>query len=98
VPALEKNLQDRDDFLKFTSAWALVRIDAGRDGAANECLEPLIKALTLPDPRARSEAALSLGLLGRAAKSAVPALREALRDDDATVQKSVGEALEKISR
>ena len=96
VPALEKNLQDRDEFLQFTSAWALARISPNGDGAAEPCIKPLLWALKNSDPRVRSEAAQALALFGPAAKSAVTPLRESLRDEDKSVRKAVEVALRKI--
>jgi HEAT repeat protein len=98
IPLLEKNVQEQDDFLQMASAWALVRIDPKREGLAAQCLDPLTKALKFPDPRARSEAALSLAMMGRAAQPARTALQELARDPDETVRKSVAEALKTIEK
>jgi HEAT repeat protein len=98
IPLLEMNVQERDDFLQMASAWALVRIDPKREGLAAQCLDPLTKALKLPDPRARSEAVLSLAMMGRAAQPARTALQELARDPDETVRKSVAEALKAIEK
>src|SRR5262249_29056776 len=96
IPVLEQNLRERDDMLQIASAWALVQIDAAREGLAGECLGPLTRALKLPDPHARNEAVTSIGRMGRAAASAAGALQELARDPDETVRESVAEALQKI--
>lgn len=97
VPLLLKNLEDKDEKLQIVSAWALVKIAPERDGVVPQALPLLIKALKLPDPRARNEAALTLGSLGSAAKSAIPALRELEKDPDETVRKAAADAAKKIS-
>ena len=96
VPVLEKNLQEQDEFLKFTSAWAIAHINPQADAAAGDCLDALIKGLALPDPRVRSEAAQALALLGPKAKGAVPMLTRAARDDDQAVRDAAADALNKI--
>jgi HEAT repeat protein len=63
---------------------------------AEECIDPLVRGLALPDARARAEAATSLGLLGHLAQRAAPALEENRRDPDESVRKAVAEALERI--
>lgn len=54
------------------------------------------KALKEPYPEARVAAAEALGNIGPNAKSAVPALVEALRDSDARVRKAAEIALDTI--
>src|SRR5262249_13068718 len=98
IPLLERNLQERDDFLQIASAWALVHVDPQRKGVAEQCLEPLTRSLKLPDARARNEAVLALAMLGPSARSAVPALEAVAKDPDETVRKSVAEALKKIGK
>ncbi len=98
IPVLEKNLQERDDMLQIGSAWALVQIDPKRDGLAGECVGPLTRALKLPDPHYRNEAAVTLGRIGPSARSAADALAKLADDPDETVRKSAAEALEKIAK
>jgi 3-methyladenine DNA glycosylase AlkD len=97
VPILEKNLQEPDKFLQLASAWALVQIDPHRSGVAEECVDPLIRGLSLSNPGARIEAATALGRLGSAAKSAVPALKIATHDDEEEVRSAASDALQKIA-
>ena len=98
IPRLEKNLRERDEFLQFVSAWALVQVDAQREDLAETCLGPLVRNLTHLDPRVRNEAVLALSLLGAQANSAVPALEAIANDSDETVRKSVAAALQKIAK
>jgi HEAT repeat protein len=97
-PVLERNLQGRDEFLKMISAWAMVHVDPRHPGLAAMCAGPLTRALKLPDPRVRREAAVALGMLGPAAASAVPDLKEIANDQDESVRQAVSEALQKIGR
>jgi HEAT repeat protein len=96
IPVLERNLQGRDEFLKMISAWALIHVEPRRPGLAVLCAGPLTRALKLPDPRVRREAALALGTLGPAAVSAVPELKDVANDQDESVRQAVAEALQKI--
>ena len=75
-----------------------MHIDSKPKGLADHCLGPLTRALQLPDPQVRSEAAEALGLLGPAAGLAVPALKELAQDPEESVRKSVAAALKKIVR
>ena len=98
VPQLEKNLRERDEFLQFVSAWALVQVDPNHEHRAEMCLGPLVQNLTHHDPQIRNEAVLALSQLGPEAKPAVPALEAIAADPDETVRKSVAGALEKIAK
>jgi len=96
IPILERNLQGRDDFLKMISAWALVHVDPRQPGLAAICTTPLTRALKMPDPRVRREAAEALGLMGRGAASAASALEALANDPDESVREAAAEALQKI--
>lgn len=98
VPLLETNLQARDELLRIASAWALVHVDTKRRGLAKLCLGPLTRGLSLADPRARTDVVEALGLLGRDAGPAVPALEKLSTDPDETVRKAAATALKKINR
>src|SRR5262245_24416190 len=56
-----------------------------------------VKSLKSKNATVRKQVAVALGEMGSKAKSAVPALREALRDADEGVQAAAAAALEKIS-
>lgn len=64
--------------------------------APSEAVPVLVKALQDPDPDARYVAAQTLGELGPAAKSARPALAEALKSADEFTKEAIQEALRKI--
>jgi HEAT repeat protein len=98
IALLEKNLQERDEFLQMASAWALVHVDAKREGLADECLGPLTRALKVANPKVRNEAVLALGLMGQAARPALPAIQELGHDPDETVRKSVADTVARIGK
>ena len=56
----------------------------------------LIEALSDKDPQVRSATAQTLGQIGEAAKSAVPALKGSLNDGNEFVRAKAEEALKKI--
>jgi HEAT repeat protein len=56
----------------------------------------LIGALSDSEPKFRAGAANALGVLGPAAKAAVPALKKALKDEDEKVRQSAAVALKAI--
>ena len=57
---------------------------ASTDAAQN--VKQLIRALKNPNPTTRADAATDLGLMGPAAREAVPALAEALADPEDQVR------------
>jgi len=98
IPILLNNLDSRDEFLQFMSAWAYVHIATPRDEVADLCLQPLRRGLKQADPRARTQAAAGLGRLGAGAREALPDLRDMARDEDPVVRHAVAEALDRIDR
>ena len=65
-----------------------------RSGAA---VAGLVKSLRDGDPCLRYYAAQWIGQIGSAAKDAVPALEEALQDENEHVRDAAGSALDKVS-
>jgi HEAT repeat protein len=59
-------------------------------------VKQLIRALKNPNPTTRADAATNLGLLGLAAREAVPALAEALADPEDQVRMAAVAALEEV--
>jgi TonB family protein len=59
-------------------------------------VDPLTRALTDENPRVRAAAAAGLGGIGRAARKAIPALKQAARDEDAAVRAAVARTLEAV--
>ncbi|MBV9537721.1 MAG: HEAT repeat domain-containing protein [Acidisphaera sp.] len=80
---------------------APVRINAvealGLKGATPATVAALSNAIKDPDPQVRFSAALSLAQIGPAAELAVPALQDALGDDNRYVPGYAVEALERIA-
>jgi HEAT repeat protein len=89
VPALQPFLKDGDVRVRRVGVAAL-----SRQGV--EAVPALIEALGDGDWIVRRRAARALGGIGPRARSAVPALRLLLRDDDPRVRDDVEEALERI--
>ena len=80
---------------------AAVRINAiealGLKPASPSSVAALSRAIKDPDPQARFSAALSLAQIGPAAEAAVPALQDALYDENRYVPGYAVEALERIA-
>jgi HEAT repeat protein len=91
VPALREALKVRGSLLPTRAAVALWRIGKHKDGIA-----VMTARLRDGNSTVRSHAATALGLIGPAAKAAVPALTEALKDTGPWVAPSAAEALERI--
>jgi HEAT repeat protein len=91
-PALQNGLQARNEIVRVACAWALARIDP-------ECSEtppavPVLMAnLARPEAMTRLNAAASLRCLGPQAAEALPALKEALNDDNELVREMAAEAI-----
>ncbi len=96
VPILKKNLHCDDQFLELSCAWALLKIQPNNAEVIQLALPQLIKALTGLQELGRIEAAIALGEIGSAAKSAAPALRQAEGDPSPAVRNAATEALKKI--
>ena len=82
APAVRANLASEDPFYQMTSAWVLVRIDPAGPEVAQLTMPLLTMALEHDRAFVRVEAADALGRLGPAAASALPALQEAVAEDD----------------
>ena len=95
--ALKSHLDDEDQYYAATAAWALARIDEDDPEVVAKGIPLFVAALKSPRPFVRHEAADSLAELGPLAKSALPALREAAKDDDPSVSTAAKEAIRKIS-
>ena len=70
--------------------YALLSIGA-KDG--DQIVAPVAALLTNPETRVRRAAAEALGAFGAAARPAIPALRQALEDEDADVRRAWEDAL-----
>jgi HEAT repeat protein len=95
VPDLCRIVRATDPELRLAAIRALGAI-GGPEGRL--ILAELTAATADPDTRVRQLAIQTLGQFGPLARDAVPALRWALRDEDAQVQKAAGQALLNILR
>lgn len=91
VPALIDALADKDVNVRSNASNALVQV-------GGEALPGLIAALKSEQRDVREQAARTLRKMGPTAQSAVPALVEALQDDDVDVHTAVSSALFAIDR
>ena len=96
APALQKLLQSKDELVQITGAHALVAVDPANPENAKLVVPVMTAALKNPLPFIRGEAAMTLGDLGKAAATALPALEAAANDDDEGVRAVAVEAVKKI--
>jgi HEAT repeat protein len=92
VEALCRATQDPSAAVRINAIEALGLKPASRTSVAT-----LSRAIKDPDPQARFSAALSLAQIGPAAEAAVPALQDALYDENRYVPGYAVEALERIA-
>jgi HEAT repeat protein len=91
VPALTGALGDREYLVRVSAAAALMKI------GPRPVVPSMIEALRRKEAPIRANAAVVLGAFGPAAKSAVPALNQALTDANPRVRELAGEALGRIT-
>jgi HEAT repeat protein len=91
VAALIEALKDKDHNIRRTSALSLGLLDADAKSVPD-----LIRMLREDQDSDGYAAAMALGAMGPKAKSAVPALIEALHADDKSIRQDAGEALRRI--
>lgn len=75
-------VEDQDPIVRLASAWALLQLDPKNPDYIAIAVPRLAVGLERPDPRVRKLAAETLGSLGPAAASAVPALSQRVGEDD----------------
>lgn len=93
--ALAKLRESQDDRVRAVAAEALRSIDEAIAELDRDVAERLAE-LRSSDHLAREEAANALGMLGPAARGAVPALREATHDPESAVRNATANALGKL--
>lgn len=96
LPALKQLAASDDDLLKLSSIWAMLEIGAMSDDLNKMALPLLTGALGNAREIIRVEAAMSLGKLGKAAASALPALEKSLQDSSPAVRSAAAEAVKQI--
>jgi HEAT repeat protein len=85
-----------DDFMPTAAVWAMVRILPHNASVEKRAVPLLTQALGSDRERVRVEAAMTLGEIGEAAKTSLPALKEAAHDKSPHVRAAVEEAIKKI--
>jgi HEAT repeat protein len=92
APAIEKILEERDEFGHAVAAWALVSIDSNPENI-RRAIPLMIKALEHESPLVRAKAAEMLGKIGRDNPDVQAALQKATRDQEETVRQAAEKAL-----
>ena len=88
--AIVELLRDQDADVRWAAVQALGNMKAPKS------VGPLSELLKAPEASLRRDAAAALGRMGRAAQTAIPALKAVLQDHDASVARAADEALQKI--
>jgi len=94
VPHLVETLDDDSQYARIQAALVLLLMGPNPP----ERTRVFIELLKAGAPHLRPGAAEQLGKMGAAAKAAIPALKEALKDKDEGVRKAAAEALKKIQQ
>jgi HEAT repeat protein len=89
VKKLVEALKDPDPDVRQNLGSALAKIGP-------EAVEPLVEALKGENPDRRAGAAYTLGLIGPTAKTALPALLEALKDEAVEVRRQASYAIARL--
>jgi len=90
LPAAVKLLYDRNPRVQAAAVLAVV-------GMGQTAVPPLVQLLQDPDPKARLRAVKTLEFLGMDAKEAIPALKEAVHDDNPGVRRAAQRAVKTVS-
>jgi HEAT repeat protein len=93
APALIEALKSEQvPGLRWGYVWALGQIGPAAPGV----VDALAEALSDPDDHVRHEAATALGNMGRAARSALPALEAARGDRNSVVDEAIEVAIQSV--
>jgi HEAT repeat protein len=94
APALQKAMAGKDQTLSVVAAWALTQIEPQSTAKA---IPLLVSGLSDALPETRKAAAQALGSLGAQARTALPALQKAAKDDDSeAVREAAASAVQAI--
>ena len=97
APMLRKLLDSDDELVGLTGVWALLQIEPASEEHVRLAVPQMTAALKSPLAFIRAEAAMTLGDLGKAAVSALPALEAAAKaDDNPAVRAAATDAVKKI--
>ncbi len=97
-PALVGVIKGSDNSLSLLSAWALIKIRGASAETAAQVVPELVGGLESPLAKSRQAAAETLASLGPLAKSAIPQLERAAKDDDEHVRSAAAKAIEAIQK
>lgn len=100
LPALIEACQDNNAYMRFEAAASIGILARLNDPAvvAKQALATLVKLLKDQDASVRQFSAHSLAAFGEYGAPALPALKLAMADDSAQVQKAITEAINKITQ
>lgn len=96
VAPLKQLTASKDDLIRLTAVWALLQIGPRSDDLVKMALPLLSAGLKSQQELVRIEAAMSLGELGKAAATALPALEAAGNDPSSSVRGAASDAIKKI--
>ncbi|QGJ71165.1 Hypothetical protein PBC10988_28680 [Planctomycetales bacterium 10988] len=97
LPALQDVMNGEDEFLKYQSAWSILRIADKNPKAKRGAMQTVLKGLRSDNEYIRSESANVLGSLkGMASERVIAALKKALKDKSPVVSGSAEQALEAL--
>jgi HEAT repeat protein len=98
IPKLRENITSDDKFLKAASVWALLHIEPADKALQTMAVPVLTKALEESDrDLVKEESAAALGMIGPAAKSAIPTLQKTAQEAESPeVRAAAEQALKKI--
>lgn len=74
-------VESEEPLVRLAAAWALVQFDPHNPDYVKIAVPRLTAALERPEPRIRLQAARTLGRLGAAARTAIPALQKRVAED-----------------
>jgi len=91
-PRLRESVRRGDEVERILAAWALVQVDPSEENR-DAAMPLMLKAMRYPNPGIRSEAARTLGVIGKQSPEARTALESAKNDPHPMVQQAVEQAL-----